>query len=290
MSQLKQTIKAYYWLTKPGIIYGNALTATGGFFLASKGDVDFALLLVTIAGISLIIGAACVINNYIDRGIDKKMARTKGRALVSGIIPGNVALIYAAILGTAGFATLILLTNGVTALLGFIAIFVYVVLYGIGKRRSEHGTAVGSIAGALPPVGGYTAVTGQFDGGAATLFLIMVFWQMPHFYAIAMYRFDDYKAAKLPVLPVKRGMLAAKVQIMLYVAGFVGANMLLTLSGYTGYIYLVVMTTVGVGWLWLGLKGFKAPDDRKWARKMFFFSLLVVLTLAVMLSVGAILP
>lgn len=287
---MNQTLKAYYWLTKPGIIYGNALTATGGFFLASKGHVDFALLLVTIAGISLIIAAACVINNYIDRGIDKKMARTKGRALVSGIIPSAAALIYATVLGAAGFVTLILLTNGVTALLGFIAIFVYVVLYGISKRRSVHGTAVGSIAGALPPVGGYTAVTGQLDGGAAILFLIMVFWQMPHFYAIAMYRFDDYKAAELPVLPVKRGMLAAKVQIMLYGAGFVGANILLTLSGYTGYIYLVVMTIMGTLWLRLGFKGFKTLDDRKWARKMFFFSLLVVLTLAVMLSVGAILP
>ncbi len=287
---MRQLLKAYYWLTKPGIIYGNALTAIGGFFLASKGHFDFVLLLAAISGISFVIASACVINNYVDRGIDKKMARTKGRALVTGVIPARVALVYAAALGVAGFGILISFTNTITAVLGLIAIFVYVVLYGISKRRSEHGTAIGSIAGALPPVGGYTAVTGQFDTGALILFLIMVLWQMPHFYAIAMYRFDDYKAAGLPVLPVKRGMLAAKIQIMLYVAGFMGANILLTLSGYTGYIYLAVMTAVGAAWLWLGLKGFKTVDGRKWARKMFFFSLLVVLTLAVMLSVGALLP
>lgn len=285
--------KAYYRLTKPGIIYGNALTATGGFLLASAGHMDgelFGLLVSTIAGISLVIASGCVFNNYIDRGIDKKMQRTKKRALVSGIIPGPVALVYGALLGIAGFSVLAIFTNALTVLLGVIAIFTYVVLYGLAKRLSEHGTAIGSIAGALPPVGGYTAVSGQFDTGALILFLILVFWQMPHFYAIAMYRLADYKAAGLPVLPVKRGMRPTKLQIIVYIPGFIAANAFLSFYGYVGYTYLIVMTGLGLAWLRLGMIGFKAPDDAKWARKMFFFSLIVILTLAVMLSVGAILP
>lgn len=282
--------KNYYSLTKPGIIYGNILTAAAGFLLAAKGHVDFGLLLATLAGTALVIGSACVFNNYIDRGIDQKMARTKKRALVAGAVSGRNALIYAAGLSLAGFLALILYTNWLVAAIGLVAFVDYVVLYGISKRRSVHGTLVGAIAGAAPVVAGYCAVTDRLDSGTVVLFLILALWQMPHFYAIAMYRYDDYKAAGLPVLPVKKGLQAAKIQITLYIVAFILACAALTVLGYAGYVYLAVMTSLGLVWLWFGLKGFTAADDRRWARKMFLYSLIMILSLSVMLSVGSILP
>ncbi len=258
--------------------------------LASKGHIRVGLLLATLLGTSLVIASACVFNNYIDRDIDKHMARTKKRALVTGLIPGPIALTYATVLGLLGFLILSIYTNWLTVALGFVGIFSYVVLYGIGKRRSVHGTLVGSISGAMPPVAGYTAVTNRFDSGALLLFLILVFWQMPHFYAIAMRRYNDYAAAKLPVLPVKKGMKTTKVQILFYILAFSVAAGLLTVLGYTGYIYLIVMAGLGLYWLWLGLKGFKASDNTAWAKKMFLFSLIVILGFSIMVSVGSRLP
>lgn len=285
-------LQAYYQLTKPGIIYGNALTAASGFLLAAAGlkHLDVWLLLITVFSISLIIASACVLNNYIDRGIDTKMNRTKKRALVSGTISGRSAILYATILGVLGFIVLALGTNTLTTLLGIVAIIMYVAVYGIAKRRSVYGTLVGSVSGALPPVAGYTAITNELDAGAIILFLILTFWQMPHFYAIAMYRKDDYAAASIPVWPIKKGMESTKIQILLFIVAFIVAAAALTLFGYTGITYLTIMTLIGLRWLWLGLQGFKADDDIRWARKMFFFSLFVILALSATIPLGVLLP
>jgi len=280
-------IKTYYNLTKPGIIYGNILTAAAGFLLASAGHIKFRLLIATLAGTCLVIAAACVFNNYIDRGIDQKMARTRRRALAKGTIPGRDALAFGAVLGSLGFLILGLWVNALVFGIGVVAFVDYVALYGLSKRRSVHGTLVGSVAGAAPVVAGYCAVSGRLDGGALILFLILAAWQMPHFYAIAMYRFDDYKAAGLPVLPVKKGFRAAKIQIVLYVMAFITANILLSAFGYAGYVYLTVMTLLGLAWLWFGFKGFSAADDKRWARQMFLYSLIIILALSAMLAVGS---
>ena len=248
------------------------------------------LLVGTLLSIALIIGSACTVNNYIDRKIDAKMARTKKRALVIGTIPASRAIAFAIILGFSGFIILGLYTNFLTLCLGVMAYFVYIVPYGIAKRRSVHGTAVGSVAGALPPVAGYCAVTNNLDGGALLLLLLLVFWQMPHFYAIAMFRYKDYKAAGLPVLPVKKGTMAAKIQILLYIVAFTVTGSLFTVTGYTNVIFLVVIMGLGLSWLYKGVQGFSALDDKKWARGMFFYSLIVNLSMSLLLAVGALLP
>ncbi|HSX00297.1 MAG TPA: heme o synthase [Patescibacteria group bacterium] len=280
-------LKAYYRLTKPGIIYGNIFTSIAGFLLASGRHINIGLMLATLLGIALVIACGCVYNNYIDRGIDVKMARTKKRALVKGTISNRSALIYGTVLGVLGFIVLASFTNSLTVILGIAALTVYVILYGVAKRRSVHGTLIGSIAGALPPLAGYTAVSNHIDAAAVLVFLIVTLWQMPHFYSIAIFRFDDYKAAGLPVLPVEKGIRVAKIQILLYVVAFVVATSLLTILGYTGYIYLAVASILGCKWLWLAIQGFKANDDKKWARKMFFTSLLVISILSVTISVDA---
>lgn len=287
---LLAVIKTYYRLTKPGIIYGNAITAAAGFFLAARGQIDFWLFIATLLGVSSVIAAACVCNNYLDRGIDAKMERTKKRALVEGSVTNRNALVYAAILGVVGFGILAVYTNILTVIVGVIGIVFYVVVYGLAKRRTIYGTEVGSISGSMPVVAGYIAVTGRFDMTAFLLFLVLTFWQMPHFYAIAMYRAKDYAAAGLPVLPVKKGMHQTKVRMLAYTVAFGLAACALTIFGFAGYSYLAVMVLASAAWLWRGFRGFKTMDDTKWARKMFGFSLVVLLAFSLGISFDNFLP
>jgi protoheme IX farnesyltransferase len=282
--------KAYYRLTKPGIIYGNVMTAGAGFLLGSEGDIHFGRMLAALVGTALVIGAACVINNFIDRDIDAKMARTKKRALVRGTITGTQALVYAAVLGVVGFTLLIAYTNTLTVLVGVVGFIDYVVLYTWSKRHTTFATLIGSISGATPITAGYVAATNTFDIGALLVFLVMVIWQMPHFYAISLFRQDDYAAARIPVLPIVEGVRRTKIQMLAYIAAFAAVIIALTAYDVTGSVFLVVMTVLSGAWFWRGWQGFAAPDDKRWGRKMFLFSLIVLLSLSVLLSVDTWLP
>ncbi len=270
-------IKSYVKLTKPGIVMGNAITCIGGFMLASRGEISWGLLLMTLLGLCLIVAAGCVSNNFIDRVYDGKMERTKNRPLVKGVIAPVNALGFAAILLVVGSAVLVTGVNLLTVLLSLTGFVIYLLFYSFSKYRTVHATLIGSIAGAIPPVVGYCAVVPRLDVGAGLLFLIIALWQMPHFYAIAMYRIDEYSNASIPVLPVVRGAKATKVQMVLYIVGFLGVALMLPLFHYVGLLYLVTVALLGLVWLGMGLKGFKCPDDKKWARKMFLCSLVVVM-------------
>lgn len=167
--------------------------------------------------------------------------------------------------------------------MGFV---VYVGVYSLYmKRHSVYGTLIGSLSGAAPPVIGYCAVTGDFDSGAAILLAIFSLWQMPHSYAIAIFRFKDYQAANIPVLPVVKGISVAKNHITLYIIAFAVATLMLTLGGYAGYKYLVVAAAVSVWWLGMALRGYKVEDDKVWARKLFGFSIIAITALSIMMSV-----
>lgn len=273
-------IKTYYLLTKPGIIFGNAITTIAGFALASKGNLNFLLFFQTLIGLSLVIGSACVFNNYIDRDLDQKMQRTKNRPLVLGLISNKKALIFACLLGIFGFGILSLYTNSIATGVAGLGFFVYVGMYSMWKK-SPYATLVGSIAGATPPVVGYCAVSSSIDFGALLLFLILVLWQMPHFYAIAMYRFDDYKAAEIPVLPVLKGMHITKIHMFLYVAAFLIACLALPIMGFTGATFGAIALLLGIFWLVLSIRGFSAANNATWARKMFVSSLIIITTLSI---------
>jgi protoheme IX farnesyltransferase len=282
--------KAYFWLTKPGIIMGNLISATGGFLFASRGDIDWGLLLATLTGTGLVIASGCVFNNYIDRGIDAKMARTRWRASVKGSISLSRGIAFGAVLGIAGFALLALFTNALTVGVGFLGYFFYLVMYSIWKRRSTMGTVVGSVSGATPILAGYVAVANSLDTAGLLLFAIMVLWQMPHFYAIAMYRHNDYAAAGLPVMPVKKGDAITKQYILLYIAAFTAAVCALTTLGYAGVTCLGIMGVMCFAWLWKGLKGASTTTDVGWAKEMFRFSLKVMMVFALMISIDTYLP
>lgn len=280
-------IKQYYYLTKPGIIYGNSLSVIAGFFLASKGSFDLFLFLATLSGLGFVIGSACVFNNYLDREIDAKMERTKKRALASKQISVMNALIFGTILGLSGFGLLYFFTNLLTTFVAFIGFFFYVIVYTFSKRVTPHATLIGSIPGATPPVVGYTAVTNTFDLAALLLFLILVVWQMPHFYAIAIFRQKDYEKANIPALPIVKGIKRTKIETLLYIAAFLILAPLLTIFEYTGYLYLVVMLAISFLWLYRAVKGFQTTDNVLWAKKLFGFSLLVLLVFCIITSLNS---
>ena len=292
---MAETLKAYYWLAKPGIVYGNALTVIAGAFFgaAVMGQLDLVHFLAVLVGTSLVIASACAVNNVIDRDIDRRMKRTQWRAMVTGAITPKAGLVYGTVLGILGFAVLIFLTNWLTVVLGAIAYVFYVVIYGIAKRASEHGTLVGTIPGALPPVAGYAAMTNHLDVAMAIIFVMLVFWQMVHFYAIAIYRRKDYKAAGVPVITVARGTRPALIQMVAYAAGFLVASLLLAYAGYTHWVYTIVMAIVGVWWLVDCIRAFRYKEGKAlegYAKRVFFESLFVNIAMCAMIAVGAYLP
>lgn len=287
----KEKIKAYYSLTKPGVLYGNVITSVAGYLLATQRHFDVWLFLALVVGTTLVIGSACVINNFLDQDIDKLMERTKKRAIVSGEIPGKNAVIFGTTIGLLGLAILILWTNWLVVAIGIVGFIDYVVLYGmLSKRMSIHGTLVGSISGAMPILAGYCAVTGTIDAGAILVFVILFLWQMPEFYSIAVFRQKEYKAAGVPVISVVKGIKHTKFEILLYTIAFVIATLLLSIYGVTGITYAIIMGVLGVYWIWLGFKGLTTSDDNKWARTMFHFSLNMLLAFSLLISIDTWLP
>lgn len=287
------TFKDYYSIVKPGVLYGNALTAAAGFLFASAyfKVFDTWLFIATMVGTTFVIASACALNNFLDQDIDSKMARTKTRVLVAGKVDGFKAVILSAALGSLGLVILILFTNLLVVAVGIMGFIVYVVLYGmLSKRLSIHGTLVGSVSGAAPILAGYVAVSGVIDPAALIVFLILFLWQMPEFYSIAIYRRKEYKAAGVPVMSVVKGVDSTKIQIFLYTFAFVIATTLLTFFGYTGYIYLIVMSGLGLYWLHLGYLGLIEGSKDAWARQMFRFSLIILLAFCAIVSVGPLLP
>ena len=278
-------LKRYLLVTKPGIIFGNLISVVGGFFLASKGDLQLDIFLATLTGVSLVIVSGCVFNNYIDRDIDCLMERTRNRVLVQGLIGPRATLGYATGLGVVGVA-LLYWVNPLSAALGGVGFVVYVGLYTLWlKRRSVYGTLVGSLSGATPPVIGYCAVSNEFDSGALILLLIFSLWQMPHSYAIAIFRFKDYQAAAIPVLPVKKGIALTKSHMLRYIMAFALATVMLTFSGHAGFFYFAVAALVSLIWLVMAWKGFQVTDDRVWARQLFIFSIVAITSLSLMMSI-----
>lgn len=275
-------MKKYLFLTKPGILFGNFVTTLGGFFLAAQGSIDFLLLLITLIATTLVVASGCVINNVIDQDIDQKMQRTQNRAMVKKTVRPSVALVYAAVLGLIGFGLLWFFVNAYAfgfAMLGFV---VYVVFYSLWtKRTTIHQTIVGSISGASPPVIGYVAVSQQFDLAALLIFLAYALWQMPHSWAIAIYRYEDYRNANIPILPVARNIRRTKIECLIYVILFTAVLNGLYCFGYTNILFLMIFNVLCGYWIYLSIIGFTVEDDQLWARKYFLYSVILITALSI---------
>jgi protoheme IX farnesyltransferase len=235
---------------------------------------------------ALVIAAGCVLNNCIDRNMDRKMFRTRNRILARGLMRPAKAVSYGSLLAIAGMTLLWTATNPLCVAVVLGGILIYVGVYSLYlKRRSMYGMLIGSLAGAAPPLAGYCAAGNRFDAGAAILLCIFCLWQITHSYAIAIYRYTDYAAASIPVLPVMRGLPTAKRHILVYMTAFVGATLLLTFGGYTGYRYLGAAVGIGMAWMVLAWAGYRASDNRIWAKKMFISSIVTITVLSIMMTI-----
>ncbi len=284
--RVRGMIRAYYRLTKPGIIYGNLYTAVAGYLFGSMLAISWPVFGAAMLGIALVIAGACVFNNILERDIDAKMERTKDRATVTGRIAITHAVTFGALLSLFGFTMLYLFVNVLTTLVVLLGFVVYVIVYGHAKRVTHSHTLIGSVAGAVAITAGYTAATNTIDTAAFLLFVTLVLWQMPHFYAIAIYRAREYAAAGIPLLPTIVGARRTKIIIAVYIAAFVCAEAMLTVFGYTGYTYLAIVLGFGLAWFVRAVQGFGADDTEHWAQHLFYFSIKVLLAFCVALVLG----
>jgi protoheme IX farnesyltransferase len=277
-------LKDYIALTKPGIIRGNLLSVIAGFLLAST-SFDLQLCIAILLATIFVIASGCVLNNYIDRDIDAHMERTKKRALVTQAIPPTNALVFGILLGIIGFSILFLYTNAITFAVGMVGWVSYVFIYDYVKRHSYLGTIVGAIPGATPVVAGYTAVTGAIDTLAVILFMILFTWQIPHFYAIALFRTKEYAAAHIPILPITKGVKSTKIQMLLFAVLFGVSNILLYSFSTLTLLYLISMTAVSSVWIYSIYTGFSDTHTEKWAKKVFGLSLILLLIFSMLMFI-----
>ncbi|MBS4193115.1 heme o synthase [Bacillus sp. FJAT-49705] len=262
---------------KTGIIKSNLFPMFAGLTLAlytyrfslleKLPEIIFALI-----GSILVMGAAGAFNNLYDRDIDSIMERTKNRPTVTGEIKPKTVLWLAIFMSIFGIAALSLATP-LAAFLGFLGLFFYVVPYTMwSKRRTIYNTEIGSISGAMPPLIGWAAIYPDITHPAILgLFIITVIWQMPHFYAIAIRKHAEYKAAKVPMLPVVKGVRRTYIQTNIYLIILIAISFLL---GSLSLGLMIVALLLSISWLILSVFGYKKMDSEKWAKSMFVFSLL----------------
>jgi heme o synthase len=261
-------------LTKPRIIRLNLIAAFGGYWVASKWDLHWWLLFWMLLGSALTMASACVFNNYLDRELDMKMARTRDRALPQNRMKPSFVFGYAVLLGVLGLIILFAFVNVLTGWLGLLGMFVYVVIYTMWlKRSSTWSTSIGGISGAMPPVIGYCAVHGQVDAGAWILFALLFLWQPAHFWSLAIRRKEEYRAAGYPLLPVVKGVTRTKWQMLPYILLLIPASIMMYAYDYVGRYFLYISVGIVVLWFIHAISGLRAKDDDKWAKADFIISI-----------------
>ncbi|PTX60733.1 protoheme IX farnesyltransferase [Melghirimyces profundicolus] len=286
----RATWRDFWTLTKPGINASNLMAAFTGFWLAGYDSFNMALLLATLLGTALVIAGGCTVNNFIDRDIDPLMARTQNRPVAAGRIRPPTALWMGILLGLAGVTVLLALVNPLSALLAAIGFFVYVFVYTAWtKRTTVWNTVVGSVSGAVPPMIGWVAVEGTLDLPAWMLFLFMFVWQPPHFFALAMMKVEDYRAAGVPMLPVVKGFAETRRQMLFFVALMLPVSIFLFGTGVVSWLYLTMALVLGGAWIYLAVAGWSSEDDEGWARKMFLYSLLYLTLMQVAMFIDPVL-
>ncbi len=263
MSAMQASIVKQYWsLTKPRVVALIVFTAVIGMFLAVPGLPPLRASLLGTLGIWLAASSAAAINQILDSRIDAQMARTSWRPLVSGTLTPRQALVFALVLGALSMAVLVLWVNPLTALLTFASLIGYAVIYTVYlKRATPQNIVIGGIAGAAPPALGWAAVTGQLHPHALLLVLIIFVWTPPHFWALAIFRRDDYARAMVPMLPVTHGVQYTRWQILFYTVLLVAVTVLPWATGMSGLFYLGGALVLGTVFVWYAWKLMDPPDE-----------------------------
>ncbi|CAL4323991.1 Protoheme IX farnesyltransferase [Buchnera aphidicola (Thelaxes suberi)] len=281
-------IKIYFNIIKPGIIFGNALSFLGGFFLSSHGQINFFLLFISFLGTIFIISSGCVFNNIIDRDIDKKINRTKNRVLVTRLISLNHAYFFACSLGFIGFLILFFFTNKIVFFIGLFGFVIYVVIYSLlMKRYMPYATLVGSMAGSSPVLMGYETVTNEINCCFFILFLILTFWQIAHFYSIAIFRIEDYRKINIAVFSISNGVALTQLYILINILIFIMFISLLFCLKYVGSNYLIITLFFSFIWFFITLIGCFQDNKAKWSRLSFFFSIIVICIFNLMIGLDS---
>lgn len=286
----RTTWRDYYELTKPKVVLLLLLTALVGMCLATDGWVNLQVLIAGMLGIGMLASSAAVINHVVDHRIDGMMARTVNRPVVKGKITAAQALYFAALLGVAGFALLWFLVNVLTAMLTLASLVGYAVIYTMFlKRATPQNIVIGGLAGAAPPLLGWTAVTGSIHAHALLLVLIIFTWTPPHFWALAIHRRKDYARANVPMLPVTHGEAFTKTSVLAYTILLVLVCLLPYLVGMSGVIYLVGSLVLNAGFVvWAYRLKFVCKEDT--AIKTFRYSIVHLMVLFVVLLVDHYVP
>ena len=244
----------YYELCKPNVVLLMILTSVIGMLLAVPGMVPLDVLLIGNLGIALCAGSAAAVNHLVDRHVDQKMARTFNRPVAKGRVEPLQAAIFALVIGSLGLALLVVFINTLTAVLTLVSLLGYAVVYTLFlKRATPQNIVIGGIAGAAPPLLGWTAVTGEIHGHALLLVLIIFAWTPPHFWALAVHRKDEYAKADIPMLPVTHGEQYTKLHILLYTVILVLVTMLPYITGMLNWLYLLGALVLGAGFLYWSL-------------------------------------
>lgn len=276
----------YYELTKPRMNLLVVLTTTVGFYMASIGEINWILLLNTVIGTALTAAGAAVLNQVVERDLDKLMPRTWNRPIPAGRVLPWEATIYGIALGVSGVAYLTWLVNPLTAYLGGATLLSYLFVYTPMKRWTSLNTIIGAIPGAIPPMMGVTAVTGVISMYAVALFGILFFWQMPHFLAIAILYRQDYAAGGFKMLPVvDKDLSCTGHQIVLYATALIPASLMPVMVHMAGAVYFLAALLLGLMFLSYGTLC-AIRKTRVDARKLFFASIIYLPLLLLVMMIN----
>jgi protoheme IX farnesyltransferase len=275
----------YFELCKPRVVYLIVFTAVVGMFLAVPGWPPASALIAGTLGIGLAASSAAAINHLLDQRIDAVMARTRDRPLPTGQLGVTQVLSFALILCAISMTILVIWVNALTALLTFLSLIGYAIVYTVWlKRATPQNIVIGGAAGAAPPVLGWTAVTGSIDPNALILFLIIYVWTPPHFWALAIHRRHDYAAVDIPMLPVTHGVRFTRWHILFYTILLVLVTTMPFLTGMSGLLYLAGVTVLNIGFLWYALR-LLSDNDEGLPMQTFSYSVIYLMVLFVFLLV-----
>jgi protoheme IX farnesyltransferase len=266
-------VREYFALTKPKVVSLIVFTAVVGMYLSTPGLVPWDILVMATLGIALAAGAAATINHFVEQRLDALMARTRERPLPTGQITTSGAIVFAAVLAIASMLVLGLGVNVLTAVLTFVSLIGYSIIYTVFlKHRTPQNIGIGGAAGAAPPVLGWTAVTGEVGSDALLLFLIIFMWTPPHFWALALYRQREYAKAGIPMLPVTHGSRFTRLHILLYTILLSAVSVLPFATRMAGLMYLFGALVLNAGFLYYAWKLYRDYSDAL-ARKTFGYSI-----------------
>jgi len=283
-------LRRFYALTKPRVVGLIVFCAVIGMLLATPGMVSPGLMLSATAGIWLVAGAAAAVNCLVEQGIDAVMARTRARPLPRGDLTSLQTLAFAGAVGGLGLSILYHLVNPLTMWLTLGTFVGYAIVYTVVlKPATPQNIVIGGASGAMPPVLGWAAVTGEVAPEALLLFLIIFAWTPPHFWALALYRVEDYARAGLPMLPVTHGRKFTVLNVLLYTLILIACSLFPFAYGMSGWLYLVVALALGGEFLRYAVRLYLCYSDAL-ARRTFRFSIVYLATLFAALLVDHYLP